>query len=182
MTGFIRIIAGKFKGKKIKVAEAMDLRPTPNRLRESIFNVLQFSIRDAICLDAFSGTGALGLEAASRGAKEVIFLENDLRIYRQLLQTIQSINHPQLHAIQTDCLQYLQTTSKTFDIIFLDPPFRQNFWEQCVQIITDRGLLSSEGILYIESPHLIEVSEQIWGKIKCGKIGDVYFGIYKQTC
>lgn len=181
MTGFIRIIGGQFKGRKIKVTEAMDLRPTPNRLRESLFNVLQFNIKQAICLDAFAGTGALGLESASRGAKEVVFLENAPLVHRQLQQNLLGIPHPNLSAIKIDSLQYLKNTPKTFDIIFLDPPFRQNFWEICVQIIIERKLLNSDGILYIESPNLIELSSDFWQKLKCGKMGDVYFGIYKQT-
>ena len=179
MTGFIKIIGGQFKGKKIIVPDAMDLRPTPNRLRESLFNVLQFNIKQAVCLDAFAGTGALGLEAASRGAAQVVFLENNAKVYQSLDLTLKAFQHPHLTAIKTDCLHYLEHCKQKFDVIFLDPPFRQSLWETCILHITQQQLLNEDGILYIESPAPIEMNEKFWSLIKQGKMGDVYFGIYQ---
>ena len=179
MIGFIKIIGGQFKGKKIKVPDASDLRPTPNRLRESLFNVLQFNIKHAICLDAFAGTGALGLEAASRGATEVVFLENNTKVYQSLELTIKQFKHPHLTAIKIDCLDYLEHCKKKFDVIFLDPPFRKTLWEGCIHNIIQHQLLNDEGLLYVESPSPIEMDENIWSIIKYGKMGDVFFGIYQ---
>lgn len=179
MTGFIKIIGGKYKGKKIKVPDATDLRPTPNRLRESIFNVLQFDIKHASCLDAFAGTGALGLEAASRGAKEVIFLESNPKVYKALEQTLKEFDHPHLSVIKTDCRDYLQKCIQKFDIIFLDPPFQKNLWEECIQSISQQQLLAENGIIYLESPISIPMETSCWTNIKQGKMGDVYFGIYQ---
>ena len=181
MTGFIKIIGGQFKGKKIKVPEAMDLRPTPNRLRESIFNVLQFQIKHAHCLDAFAGTGALGLEAASRGAAQVVFLENNSKVYQNLDLTLKQFQHPHLTALKTDCIDYLEHCKQTFDVIFLDPPFRQNLWETCIHHVIHRHLLNEDGILYIESPTPIKMHDKIWTLLKQGKVGDVYYGIYQLT-
>lgn len=122
MPGEIKIIGGRFKGRKIKVLDMPHLRPTPIRLRETLFNVIQFDIKQAECLDTFAGTGALGLEAFSRGAKQVTFLEAQPKIYQQLLQNIQIFSNS-LQAICINALDYLKKTEKKFDIIFLDSSF-----------------------------------------------------------
>ncbi len=152
MHGFVKIIAGRLKGKKIKVLENLDLRPTPNRLRESLFNIIQREVIHARCLDGFAGTGALGVEAYSRGAEHVTFLENHYKIYRQLLDNTKVIPVENIKTIQIECLEFLKSTAERFDLIFLDPPFRKNYWQELMEIIAKRQLLNPHGILYLESP------------------------------
>jgi 16S rRNA (guanine966-N2)-methyltransferase len=179
MSGEIRIIGGKFKGRKIKVCDIADLRPTPNRLRETLFNILQFNIRQANCLDAFAGTGALGLEALSRGAESVIFIEPHPKAYLQLKNTLEQLNTYGYLILQEDCLNFLKSSSKRFDIIFLDPPFRKNLWQNCIDIIYQNQLLNPEGLIYIESPEEILLDPNKWQLMKSKKLGDVYFGLFK---
>jgi 16S rRNA (guanine966-N2)-methyltransferase len=181
MTGQIKIIAGQFKGKKIKVPEMIDCRPTPNRVRESLFNTLQFDIRDAHCLDAFAGSGALGLEASSRGAQTVVFLEKEPRVFLNLKKTLidfkASASTLELH--QLDCINYLNQTNRQFDIIFLDPPFQQNLWQSVCEIIFQKNILTPEGILYIEAPQLIQLSSSDWQIYKHQKMSSVYMHFFK---
>jgi 16S rRNA (guanine966-N2)-methyltransferase len=179
MTGEIRIIGGKYKGRKIKVCDISDLRPTPNRLRETIFNILQFDIKGAKCLDAFAGTGALGLEALSRGAEKVTFIESHQKAFLQLNENIQQFQTPNFILLKTDCLTFLRQTPEQFDIIFLDPPFKKDCWQHCVQIIYEQNILFSEGILYLESPEEIELDPEKWVLIKKNKLGEVYYAIFK---
>jgi len=180
MKGFIKIIAGRFKGKKIKVTEHAHLRPTPNRLRESLFNILQYDIKGAHCLDGFAGTGALGLEAFSRGAASVVFLESDTQVFQQLQLTLEDFNSDALDSYKVDCLDFLAQTNKQFDIIFLDPPFNKDLWKTCYQSIFERNILNLGGLLYIESPALEHLNEKDWMLLKAGKIGDVYFAIFQR--
>ena len=116
----VRIIGGLYRGKKIHVPELEGLRPTPNRVRETLFNWLMNDIRGARCLDAFAGSGALGLEAYSRGAAEVIFLESSHCAHGALQKNIALFKNPTLILKKTDALSYLESAKEPFDIIFLD--------------------------------------------------------------
>lgn len=179
MLGSIKIIAGRLKGKKLKVIENMDLRPTPNRLRESLFNILQHDIKHAHCLDGFAGSGALGIEAYSRGAECVTFLENNPKIYEQLLDNTKDIPQKNIKILQIDCLEFLHNTQETYDLIFLDPPFRKEFWHELIQTILHRQLLKPHGLLYLESPEPQKINEKDWQLIRSGKVGEVYFALYE---
>lgn len=179
MTGFVKIIAGRLKGKMLKVLDSQDLRPTPNRLRESLFSILQHDIKLAVCLDGFAGTGALGIEAYSRGASHVTFLEQHPKVFKQLQEHLKSLPTEQYDLIQEDCLTFLTRTTKTFDIIFLDPPFSRNYWQELSTVIYKRRLLNQHGILYMESALKLSLDETQWRLLKQGKTGDVYFGLYE---
>jgi 16S rRNA (guanine966-N2)-methyltransferase len=179
MIGEIKIIGGKFKGRKLKVLDMPDLRPTPNRLRETLFNIIQYDLKQAKCLDAFAGTGALGLEAYSRGAESVIFLETNLKTYQQLKNNLTIFQSNTLEAFTINCLDYLKTTNKVFDIIFLDPPFKENLWEECCQIILDRALLQPGGLIYLEAPFKINLDINHWKIRKEDKLSDVFYSIYE---
>lgn len=179
MQGSIKIIAGRLKGKKLKVLENMDLRPTPNRLRESLFNILQHDIKQARCLDGFAGTGALGIEAYSRGASHVTFLENHPRVFQQLLDNTKDIPANHIKILQMDCLEFLNSTHDTFDLIFLDPPFRKNYWQDLTEVILEKQLLNEHGLLYLESPEPQNINDKNWQLIRNGKVGEVYFALYE---
>jgi len=180
MMGEIKIIGGKFKGRKLKVVDMPDLRPTPNRLRETLFNIIQYDLKQANCLDAFAGTGALGLEAYSRGAKSVVFLETNIKIYQQLKKNLALFESNDLEVFPNNCLEYLSKTNKTFDIIFLDPPFKQNLWEQCCQLVSERKLLEPGGLIYLESPYKINLNSNDWKIRKDDRLSDVFYGVYER--
>ena len=118
MKQVIRIIGGQYRGKKLQFPDMDDLRPTPDRVRETLFNWLMNDIKEARCLDAFAGSGALGLEAFSRGALRVVFIEQSGSAYGNLQKIVTQFNSPKLHLCKADARLYLQQSLEQFDLIF----------------------------------------------------------------
>jgi 16S rRNA (guanine966-N2)-methyltransferase len=144
----IRIIGGKWRSQKITFVDSEGLRPTLDRVRETLFNWLQFSIENKSVLDAFSGSGALGYEALSRGAKQVDFVELDKHAAQNITKNLikRGVSSSCVH--NNDVIEYLNTTENTYDLVFLDPPFYQNLLQPCVERIHSR--LSSNALIYVE--------------------------------
>ncbi|RUO63044.1 16S rRNA (guanine(966)-N(2))-methyltransferase RsmD [Pseudidiomarina insulisalsae] len=154
-TSQLRIIGGTLRGRKLAIADLPGLRPTTDRVRETLFNWLQFDIAGQRCLDLFAGTGALGFEALSRGAAEVIMLEQQQAAVNMLRQHAQQLN-PQcqgtLEVVPADALRYLQSpAAKPFDIVFVDPPFRSDLATRSCQLLNDKGYLAAGGWVYLET-------------------------------
>src|SRR6185503_9844939 len=124
--GNVRIIAGEYRGRRIPVPQKPDLRPTPDRVRETLFNWLGQWLDGLVCLDLFAGSGALGFEAASRGAARVVMVENDAAVCQSLENFRALIGAPAIELVRGDALEYLKRSRERFDVVFLDPPFRQN--------------------------------------------------------
>jgi 16S rRNA (guanine966-N2)-methyltransferase len=169
-----------YRGKKIHFPDIEELRPTPDRVRETLFNWLMQDIREARCLDAFAGSGALGLEAFSRGAARVVFLEKAAPAYAHLHHTLSDFKSPKLHLIKTDALEFLHHNQEEFDIIFLDPPFAQNYLPQCIAGIEQNLILKKGGLLYIESSIPPQLNENYWRLIKLKKAGQVIYGLFEK--
>lgn len=180
MKQVIRIIGGQYRGKKLHFPEIDGLRPTPDRVRETLFNWLMNDVRDARCLDAFAGSGALGLEAFSRGASQVVFIEQSPQAHANLQKILTQFNSPKLKIIKTDTLNYLQHSSEQFDLIFLDPPFAQNYIPDCLNYIVQNKLMATGGLVYIESPTVITPDEQLWQPIKLKQAGHVIYGLLEK--
>lgn len=176
----IRIIGGQFRGKKLQFPAIEGLRPTPDRVRETLFNWLMHDIRGARCLDAFAGSGALGFEAYSRGAANVTLLETDASAYANLHKLVLSFNSPKLTVKKTDAQEFLKQSTRQFNIIFLDPPFAKNYLPQCLETLAHSEVLISGGLLYLESADEITMDEGIWQQIKLKKAGQVVYGLYKK--
>jgi 16S rRNA (guanine966-N2)-methyltransferase len=176
----IQIIGGRYRGKKLSVPEVEGLRPTPNRVRETVFNWLMHTILDARCLDAFAGSGALGFEAFSRGASTVVFLEQDPRAAAHLQQTLSAFKTPKLLLHQTDALSFLKQSKDVFDLIFLDPPFSHNKLGQCLDILTNQPLLPQGGLVYLESNQDLEPNPKQWQVLKQKQAGQVQFGLLQK--
>lgn len=176
----IRIIGGQYRGKKLHFPDIEGLRPTPDRVRETLFNWLMHSIRDARCLDAFAGSGALGFEAFSRGAGKVVLVEQAMAAFTNL-QTIASMfKSPNLSVIKTNALLYLQQVREQFDIVFLDPPFAENHLLECIATLANSPLLVEGGLMYIESPVEMMLDPLIWEPIKLKKAGQVFYALHKK--
>mgnify|MGYP005852646847 CR=1 FL=1 len=176
----IRIIAGQYKGKKLHFPALQGLRPTPDRVRETLFNWLMHDISGARCLDAFAGSGALGFEAFSRGAADVVFLEQAAQAAASLKTNINALGSNRIQVIKTNAFAYLQKTAQQFDIIFLDPPFGKGYLTQCVAVLEHSTVLKDGGLLYIESEQVIPINACHWQQLRLKKAGQVVYALYKK--
>ncbi len=138
------------------------MRPTHDRIRETVFNWLQFHIVDAVCLDLFAGSGALGFEALSRGAKEVVFVDSFLSATQSLKENAQRLKANHAFIYSGDFRQITQRVStKKFDLVFLDPPFRQNLLSQASRWLEENQLLNTSALIYIETEKEVVLEKQI---------------------
>jgi 16S rRNA (guanine966-N2)-methyltransferase len=147
----LRIIGGRWRGVPISFPSRPELRPTPDRVRETIFNWLQPVIADARCLDLFAGSGALGFEALSRGASHVQFVDRDAQIIKHLQETASKLEAQQAVIVMSDALRFLSGAPTPFDIVFLDPPFASDALSQvCARL--NEGWLRPAALVYLEAP------------------------------
>lgn len=178
--GFVRIIGGQWKRSKLPVAARPGLRPTPDRVRETLFNWLGQDLTGWRCLDAFAGSGALGFEAASRGAAEVLLLELDAALVQTLTANAQRLGAQTLRTERADALQRMaQLPAGVWDVIFLDPPFQQGQNDATVQaaLRLARALLAPQGLLYLEAPRpwgAQELQPMGWALERSGKASSVH--------
>ncbi len=147
----LRIIGGEWRSRKLQFLDAPGLRPTPDRIRETLFNWLQGDIYNALCLDLFAGSGAIGLEALSRGAKSVDFVEKNAAASKQLISNLTLLKSDS-NVYQTDALSFLNqhTADQPYDLIFLDPPYRQGLLDESLNLLTAKGLIGGHSLIYLE--------------------------------
>lgn len=176
----VRIIGGKFKGKNLSFPAVEGLRPTPQRIRETLFNWLMHDIKGATVCDAFSGSGALGFEAFSRGALYVVLLEKSHQAYCSLKKSAAHFASPQLQVIHQDALEYFKQTTVQFDLIFLDPPFSEHYYEQMIPLLETGSFFQEGGLLYLESPEFLHLNTAHWRCLKQKKAGMVCYGLYQK--
>jgi len=180
----VRIVGGKFKGLKVPYKTSPHIRPTSNKNRETLFNWLMYDIDGAVCLDLFAGTGALGLEAISRGAKFVYFTEKNKKMCSKIKQTITRLDvvH-QTEIINTDSLGFsFQSRIKhSVDIIFIDPPFRKGLMKKVFKKIKEQKIISNNSIIYAEMEKEKEIEEIIldWNLIKSKTSGQTRYCLFK---
>lgn len=187
--GQIRIISGKHKGRKLPVLMAEGLRPTTDRVKETVFNWLMPYIHQANCLDCFAGSGSLGFEAMSRGAEQVTLVELNRTAAKQLQANKELLKADNVTVIHSDALSFLSegalkqnlsdNSSKAFDLVFLDPPFRKQLVEQSAKLLNDYGL-AEDALIYVEmeaeSTQVIPVN---WQLLKEKVTGQVVYQLYQ---
>ncbi|MES9846164.1 MAG: 16S rRNA (guanine(966)-N(2))-methyltransferase RsmD [Candidatus Sedimenticola sp. 6PFRAG5] len=179
----VRIIGGVHGGRKLRFPDAAGLRPTSDRVRETLFNWLQSVLPGASCLDLFSGSGALSLEAASRGAGRVVMLDSAPVVVRQLKENCALLGLESVTIEQANALSWLEGAAEPFDIVFLDPPFAEDLLEACCEKLEAGGWLASEARIYIEMdahkklPHL----PANWQALKEKEAGQVAFYLFFRT-
>ena len=175
--GQIRIIGGQWRGRKVKVPELTDLRPTPDRVRETLFNWLQPIIVGAHCLDLFAGSGALGFEALSRGASHVVMVDHEPKIIDLLRQELKIFGATNAEVYQAEVPKQLRKPSKPFDLVFLDPPFKGDLLLPCCAFLEDMGFLADKAYLYLEAKETIcaEMLPPNWEILKNKKAGLVAY-------
>ncbi|AFJ45317.1 16S rRNA (guanine(966)-N(2))-methyltransferase [Shimwellia blattae] len=150
-SGQIRIIGGQWRGRKLPVPDSPGLRPTTDRVRETLFNWLAPDIVDARCLDCFAGSGALGLEALSRYAASATLLEMDRSVARQLQLNLATLKASQGDVVNTNTLTFLARPGQAHNIVFVDPPFRKGLLEETLRLLEQQGWLAQDALIYIES-------------------------------
>ncbi|CAM4216580.1 16S rRNA methyltransferase RsmD [Vibrio halioticoli NBRC 102217] len=150
-SGSIRIISGLWRGRKLPVHDAEGLRPTTDRVKETLFNWIASDIPNARCLDLFAGSGGLGFEAASRQAEEVTLIELNVKAFQQLQQNMQAVKATNITLLNQNSLNFLKQPGKPYDIVFIDPPFRQGLLLEAIEQLENNGWLSDQALIYIET-------------------------------
>ena len=151
----MRIISGKYRGKKLKEFELDTTKPTLDRVKESIFNLIQFDVCEARVLDLFSGTGALGIECISRGAKHTVLVDNNPQAIKIIQENLIGIEGS-FEVKNMDYLTYLQSTNEKFDIVLLDPPYATDFGINAIDYVIKNDKLYTDGIIIFETANDIE--------------------------
>ena len=176
--GRVRIIGGEHRGRRIEVADRPGLRPTPDRVRETLFNWLGQRLDGLACLDLFAGSGALGFEAASRGAARVVLVENDRTAFEGLRKAKELLGTSRLEIVFADALKYLARDAERFDVVFLDPPFGQNAHAAVLQRLPER--LAPGARVYVEAPAPLE-AEAPWRELRRARAGQVSYQLLEKT-
>jgi 16S rRNA (guanine966-N2)-methyltransferase len=179
-SGQVRIIAGEYRGRRIKVASRPGLRPTPDRVRETLFNWLGQRLDGESCLDLFAGSGALGFEAASRGARRVVMVEADREAYQALETSRAQIGARNVELVLGDAFAYLarggEKADERFSVVFVDPPFRQNALAPVLERLAPR--LACGARVYIESPEPCAPGAR-WTELKRARAGQVSYQLFE---
>jgi 16S rRNA (guanine966-N2)-methyltransferase len=175
--GQIRIIGGQWRGRKIQVPTGPDLRPTPDRVRETLFNWLAPVIQGTHCLDPFAGSGALGFEALSRGAASVVMVDQSLAITKILQDQADIFKTQHADIYRAQAPEQLKQPQHLFDIVFLDPPFKENLLLPTCFYLEEKKFLAKHALIYLESSVALEESDlpSHWKMIKKKKAGQVTY-------
>jgi len=170
--GKVRIIGGEWRSRLLTFPECADLRPTADRIRETVFNWLGQDLSGLKCLDLFAGSGALGFEAASRGAERVVMVEVDVQVYTALRENKERLSAAQVELLKMDAVTFLKSDTQKFDVIFLDPPYRLELLPTLLPLLSVH--LESTGAVYIETQGSW-CSDNSWQVTRSGKAGKVYY-------
>ena len=180
--GSVRIIGGSLRRSRLDVPEASGLRPTADRVRETLFNWLAPIIEGARCLDLFAGTGALGIEALSRGAGWVDFIERDPRLAQALRQNLERLRQTDAAVRCADALRALgEAPADGYDVVFVDPPFTEALWQPAVTALEAGGWLRAGALIYLEMPAGAQVGvPDDWSVHRESSAGAVRYALYRR--
>ena len=177
----VRIISGSLKGRRISVLRNANIRPTGDRVKTTLFNWLAFELSGVRVLDLFAGTGALGLEALSRGAAHTTFVEKNRRVARQLQSVCMqlAIDPQRVHVVNTDAMRWLKTQKDTWDLVFVDPPYAEHsYYEQALTSVAPR--LSEKGTVYVECSIRDEIELGGFDVWKQSVVGEVRMSLLRK--
>lgn len=178
----VRIIAGRLRGSRLQVAERAGLRPTPDRVRETVFNWLAPWIEGARCLDLFAGTGALGIEALSRGAAQCTFLETAPDLVRALRDNLARLQVDHAEVVQCDALAWLARPGEAVDVAFVDPPFAHELWNPVLHALEQGHWLRGGAFVHVEAPATLALTPPPnWQVHREGRAGAVRFVLYRRA-
>ena len=171
----VRIIGGHWRSRQIEFPDAPDLRPTADRVRETLFNWLGQSLHGKRCLDLFAGSGALGFEALSRGADRVVMVENRRAVHAALELNAKQLDAHNLTLVYADARQFVRNCNEAFDVVFLDPPFHADYLEAVLNSLPD--ILADDAVVYLESGRDLADVARNWTILKRNRAGIVKFGL-----
>ena len=182
----VKIIAGSLKGRSIHFLEKKDLRPTKNQVRETLFNWLQFDIHNSVCIDLFSGNGALGFEAVSRGAKKVYMVDCDPDVVKCLKDNKEKLNLENIALYNTNAEDFIVNFKCKADVVFLDPPFSENIINATIHYLSLSKIFNDKCKIYVEVPMQKNLEDAVyktknWELLKSNKSGDVAYILYQHN-
>ncbi len=158
----MRVIAGRFKGKRIEAPHGEDVRPTSDKVKEAIFSMIMNDIPESCCVDLFAGTGALGIEALSRGATKCLFCDSDRKSISYIRRNIKSCGiEENFRIVEADYMKVLRKIDSKYDLFFIDPPYNSNVYLKCLETIDRLDLLSDEGIIVTEHDKTLTLPESV---------------------
>ena len=179
----VRIIGGTWRGRKLRFPASAAIRPTPDRVRETLFNWLGTRTPGARALDLFAGSGALGLEALSRGAAHVTFVEHDEAAVRELRARLAAWQADDARVVRADALRYLAGEARPFDLVFLDPPFASELLGEAARLLEERHWLEPGALIYLECAARAGLPPlpAPWGALKAKQAGEVGYHLFART-
>jgi 16S rRNA (guanine966-N2)-methyltransferase len=179
----LRIIAGSWRGRRFRFSAAASIRPTPDRVRETLFNWLRDSVAGARCLDLFAGSGALGLEALSRGAARVQFVDSDAAAAEDLRARLVQWGAQGGSVARMDVMRYLRTRPEPFEIVFLDPPFAAALLGSAAGLLEERGWLAPGALIYLECAARAALPDLpvSWIPLKAKRAGEVGYHLFQKN-
>jgi 16S rRNA (guanine966-N2)-methyltransferase len=182
----VRIIGGSLRGRRVEFPDRPGLRPTSVRIRETLFNWLQADIAGARCLDLFAGSGALAIEALSRGASEVDLVDADRKVCDRLRDNLRELNLAQARVHQSRALDWIQAQSghvKAYQLVFLDPPYDSDCLPEAAESLHSSGLLADSAMIYLEHASALSSAAMPadWVQLKAKKAGQVYYYLYTKS-
>ena len=182
-TRVIRIIGGTWRGRRFRFADVPDIRPTPDRVRETLFNWLGSRVIGARCLDLFAGSGALGFEALSRGAASAVFVEQSAVAARALTELRATLDAQGAHVEREDAFRFLRRAPTPFDIVFLDPPFAAGLLSKSAELLEAHGWLAPEALIYVESAarEPLPPLPASWQSLKAKQAGEVGYHLFARA-
>lgn len=179
----MKIISGKYKGRNIEGFMIDGTRPTMDRVKESLFAMIQNYINESNILDLFSGSGNLAIESLSEGAKSITLVDSNYKAIKVINNNLKNIGIDNAKVLNMDYKKAIETLKEKFDIIFLDPPYKTNYIEESIKLITKYDILSNEGIIVCESDSIDRIIyDDNYKAIKDKKYGDKYIVILKKVC
>lgn len=177
----MRVISGKYRGKKLLSPIDEKTRPTSDKVKESLFNIIGMKVIDACCLDLFSGSGALGIECISRGAKKVIFNDlnkNAVKIIKENLSSLKNVEC-EYQVFNKDYKDLLESINDKFDLVFLDPPYAMKVNEKIISILKEKGLINEDTLIVVETSSEDSLEKIEYSFSKSYKYGSIKLTILK---
>jgi len=180
--GELRIIGGAWRSRRLVFPASEGLRPTPDRVRETVFNWLAPHLPGSSCLDLFAGSGAFGFEALSRGAARVVLVEKRLEVVEALRHNRGQLKADQADIVHADAVEYLRGPAAVFDIVFIDPPYDSGLLGPCIELLDTRGWLKPDASIYLEVPRGVEPTlPEAWQLLRSKTAGQVGYHLARRN-